>query len=72
MTIVGFTGSLKLCEPNLCEPNLCEPNLCEPGSHDFSVNFDLRFTFSQSSHKSHEPVNLGSHIKINLRKKSVN
>jgi hypothetical protein len=42
--------------------DLCEPNLCEPVSRDFPVNFDFKFTFSQSSNNSCEPVNLDSHI----------
>ena len=36
--------------------------MCEPSSHNFSVNFGLRFTFIQSSHISHASVNLGSHF----------
>ena len=37
-------------------------NYREPGLRDFSANFDLWFTFFQSSHTSREPVNLSSHI----------
>ncbi len=38
------------------------PNSHEPGSCDLSVNFDLLFTLTQSSHISCESVNLGSNI----------
>ena len=52
----------KFCEPTFCEPDFYETNFCEPGSHDFSVNFDLWFTYFHSSQKSREPVNHGSQI----------
>jgi hypothetical protein len=44
------------------QKELCEPYIYEPGSRDFLVNFDLRFTFFQSSHILCEPMNLDPHI----------
>ncbi len=71
-TKVGFTvirikifknsSEPNFCEQYFCEPDFCEPDFCESGSHDFSVKFDLLFTYFHSSQKSREPVNHGAQI----------